>query len=72
MGIGLIGWSGAWQPWQLFVAAVPSAAGWAATSGAALNAIVARWFERDRRKRWAWHSMAQVSGALCSYRYGFS
>ena len=50
MGIGLIGWSGAWQPWQLFVAAVPSAAGWAATSGAALNAIVARWFERDRPK----------------------
>lgn len=50
MAIGLIGWSGAWQPWQLFVAAVPSAAGWAATSGAALNAIVARWFERDRPK----------------------
>ena len=50
MGIGLIGWSGAWQPWQLFVAAVPSAAGWATTSGAALNAIVARWFERDRPK----------------------
>jgi len=48
MGIGLLGWSGAWQPWQLFVAAVPSAAGWATTSGAALNAIVARWFERDR------------------------
>ena len=50
MGIGLIGWSGAWQPWQLFVAAVPSAAGWATTSGAALNAIVARWFDRDRPK----------------------
>ena len=50
MGIGLIGWSGVWQPWQLFVAAVPSAAGWATTSGAALNAIVARWFDRDRPK----------------------
>ena len=50
MGIGLIGWSGAWQPWQLLVAAVPSAAGWATTSGAALNAIVARWFDRDRPK----------------------
>lgn len=50
MAVGLIGWSGAWQPWQLFVAAVPSAAGWAATSGAALNAIVARWFDRDRPK----------------------
>jgi predicted MFS family arabinose efflux permease len=50
MAVGLVGWSGAWQPWHLFVAAVPSAAGWAATSGAALNAIVARWFERDRPK----------------------
>ena len=50
MAIGLVGWSGAWEPWQLFLAAVPSAAGWATTSGAALNAIVARWFERDRPK----------------------
>ena len=50
MAIGLVGWSSAWEPWQLFLAAVPSAAGWATTSGAALNAIVARWFERDRPK----------------------
>lgn len=50
MAIGLIGWSGSWEPWQLFLAAIPSAGGWAATSGAALNAIVARWFERDRPK----------------------
>ena len=27
-----------------------SGAGWAATSGAALNAIVAPWFDRDRPK----------------------
>jgi MFS family permease len=50
MAVGLAAWSGAWQPWQLFLAAVPSAAGWATTSGAALNAIVARWFERERPK----------------------
>jgi MFS family permease len=50
MALGLVAWSGAWQPWQLFVAAIPSAAGWATTSGAALNAIVARWFDRDRPK----------------------
>lgn len=50
MAVGLVGWSGAWEPWQLFVVAIPSAAGWATTSGAALNAIVARWFERDRPK----------------------
>ena len=45
---GLILWSGAREPWQLFAAAIPSGTGWAATSGAALNAIVARWFDRDR------------------------
>ena len=45
---GLILWSNAREPWQLFVAAIPSAAGWAMTSGAALNGIVAKWFDRDR------------------------
>lgn len=50
MAVGLIGWSRAGQPWHLFVAAVPSAIGWAMTSGAALNAIISVWFERDRPK----------------------
>lgn len=50
MAVGLVGWSSAWEPWQLFLAAIPSAAGWAMTSGAALNAIVARWFDRERPK----------------------
>jgi predicted MFS family arabinose efflux permease len=45
---GLILWSNSREPWHLFVAAIPSGAGWAMTSGAALNAIVARWFDRDR------------------------
>jgi MFS family permease len=48
--LGLAAWSGAWEPWHLFAAAVPSAAGWAMTSGAALNAIVSKWFDRDRPK----------------------
>jgi predicted MFS family arabinose efflux permease len=65
MGLGLVAWSGAWQPWQLFVAAIPSAAGWATTSGAALNAIVARWFERDRPKAMALaFNGASVGGVL--------
>jgi MFS family permease len=50
MAFGLLAWSSAWASWQLFLAAIPSAAGWATTSGAALNAIVARWFDRDRPK----------------------
>lgn len=45
---GLILWSSSREPWQLFAAAIPSGAGWAMTSGAALNAILARWFDRDR------------------------
>jgi MFS family permease len=45
---GLVLWSNSGEPWQLFIAAIPSAAGWAMTSGAALNAIVAGWFDRDR------------------------
>ena len=45
---GLILWSSSREPWQLFVAAIPSGTGWAMTSGAALNAIVAKWFDRDR------------------------
>lgn len=45
---GLVSWSNSNEPWQLFIAAIPSAAGWATTSGAALNAIVAGWFDRDR------------------------
>lgn len=48
--IGLIAWSGAWEPWQLFAAATLSGAGWAVTSGAALNAMIAPWFERERPK----------------------
>ena len=48
--VGLIGWSNAWHPWQLFLAAIPSAIGWAVMSGAALNAMIARWFDRERPK----------------------
>lgn len=38
------------QPWQLFLAALVSGAGWAATSGAAINSMVAPWFDKDRAK----------------------
>src|SRR5690606_22492205 len=46
--IGLLGWGYAREPWQLFVAVLFSGAGWAMTSGAALNAMVSPWFERRR------------------------
>jgi hypothetical protein len=46
--VGVLGWSLAAAPWQLFVAALPSGAGWAATSGAAIIAMVSPWFDRRR------------------------
>ncbi|MFI4999027.1 MAG: MFS transporter [Reyranellales bacterium] len=49
-GLGAIAWANVQQPWQLVPALVVSGAGWAATSGAALNAMVAPWFDRDRPK----------------------
>lgn len=50
LAIGIIAWSQVREAWQLFPAALLSGAGWAATSGAAINAMIARWFERDRPK----------------------
>jgi MFS family permease len=49
-GAGIVAWSVASAPWQLFVAAAISGSGWAATSGAAINTMVAPWFDRDRPK----------------------
>jgi predicted MFS family arabinose efflux permease len=63
--IGLIAWSSAGTPWHLLVAAIPSAAGWAMTSGAALNDVVAQWFDRDRPKALALaFNGASVGGVL--------
>jgi MFS family permease len=45
---GLLGWAFACEPWQLFAATLLSGAGWAMTSGAALNAMIAPWFIRRR------------------------
>lgn len=48
LATGLIGWAMAREPWQLFLAAAVSGAGWSATSAAAINAIIAPWFVRAR------------------------
>ncbi len=49
-GAGAIAWASALQAWQLVPALLLSGAGWSAMSGAALNAMVAPWFEADRPK----------------------
>ncbi len=48
MGAGAIGLTWVTRPWQLYVVFPLMAVGWAAMSGAALNLIVAPWFERRR------------------------
>jgi MFS family permease len=45
---GVLGWGFADQPWHLVPAALLTAAGWAATSGVAINAYVAPWFDQRR------------------------
>jgi MFS family permease len=49
-GLGAVAWANVQQPWHLLPALLISGSGWAATSGAALNAMVAPWFDRDRPK----------------------
>jgi hypothetical protein len=43
LALGVLGWATAHAPWSLVAASVVSGAGWAATCGVALNAIVAPW-----------------------------
>jgi MFS family permease len=45
---GSIAWAFAAAPWQLVPAALLTAAGWAVTSGAAINALISPWFEARR------------------------
>lgn len=48
LAAGIVGWAVVEAPWQLFVAALLSGAGWVAMGAAAVNAIVSPWFVRRR------------------------
>jgi hypothetical protein len=48
LAVGVVGWSVADQPWQLFAAALLSGTGWVAMGAAAVNAIISLWFVRAR------------------------
>jgi hypothetical protein len=48
LAAGVCGWALAVTPWQLFAATLASGIGWAAMSGAAVNAVVSPWFVRAR------------------------
>ena len=63
--VGMLAWANSQYPWQLYVAALVSGAGWAATSGAAINAMVAPWFDRDRPRALSIaYNGASVGGAV--------
>ncbi len=46
--LGVLGWSLAQSPWQLFAAALASGAGWVLLGGAVINAVIAPWYVRRR------------------------
>lgn len=48
LALGTVGWALAAEPWQLFAAALASGAGWVAMGAAAVNALVAPWFDLRR------------------------
>jgi Major Facilitator Superfamily len=48
LALGVFGWAVAAAPWQLFIAALVSGAGWAAMSNVVIYAVVAPWFVRAR------------------------
>jgi glucose uptake protein GlcU len=48
LALGVFGWAVATAPWQLFIAALVSGAGWAAMSNVTVNAVVTPWFVRAR------------------------
>jgi MFS family permease len=48
LAVGVLGWSLAQEPWQLFLATLLSGGGWVTLGAAAINAMVSPWFVRRR------------------------
>lgn len=48
LALGALGWALAAQPWQLYLAALCTGAGWVPLGAAGINAIVAPWFSDQR------------------------
>lgn len=61
---GAMAWASAREPWQLVPAVLLSGAGWSAMSGAALNAMVAPWFDRDRPRAMGFAFNGASAGGL--------
>ncbi len=70
LGLGIVGWSLAAAPWQLFIAAIVSGLGWATLGAAAVNAIVSPGSRGDARRPSPWPITARASAASSCHRSG--
>ncbi len=59
--VGLLGWSAAFAPWQIFAAALLTGAGWVTLGAAAVNAIIQPWFIKQRPRAL---SMAYIGASI--------
>ncbi len=67
LALGLVGWAVASQPWQLFVATFLTGCGWVTLGAAAINAMVAPWFVRQRPRALSTaYNGASVGGIIFS------
>lgn len=67
LAVGIVGWSAAYEPWHLFIAALLSGTGWVAMGAAAVNALIAPWFIRRRPAALSMaYNGASVGGVLFS------
>jgi MFS family permease len=67
LALGVLGWALAREPWQLFAATFLSGAGWVLMGAAAINAMIAPWFERRRPAALAMaYNGASVGGVVLS------
>lgn len=67
LSVGLYGWSQAEAPWQLFAATVLTGCGWVTMAAAAINALIAPWFVRQRPKALSMaYNGASVGGIIFS------
>jgi hypothetical protein len=67
LGLGVLGWAIAAEPWQLFAATLLSGAGWVGMGAAAVNAIISPWFVRNRPAALAMaYNGASIGGVIFS------
>lgn len=67
LALGVFGWAVVTVPWQLFVVALLSGAGWVTMGAAAVNAIIAPWFVRARPAALATaYNGASIGGVIFS------